>query len=210
MHVFKIQPIPECMLTTALHDPIHWDKSGVKRRRQHSLHCTVKQISELSCLPEESVRDSDPDDTCFLQLLLRGKVRTAAGSTQSVAKLLSAGTHCALLESFDCAEQDKRSLTTFSICWLAEKLLHIQSWIMMELKFSRVNSAFSLHGPSCSSSCPKNWDIHSSLSPGDGAVPSSVLTGDMGGVGTSSNFFQMSSLGAVDLKKKSSSKLRSS
>lgn len=51
-------------------------------------------------LPEESERDSEPDDNAGFLQLLAGKVRTAAGSTQSVAEAArgAAGeTHCALL-----------------------------------------------------------------------------------------------------------------
>lgn len=54
----------------------------------------------VSSLPEESERDSDPEDAGFLQLLA-GKVRTAAGSTYSVAKVVTRGASgevlCALL-----------------------------------------------------------------------------------------------------------------
>ncbi|KAK5874522.1 hypothetical protein PBY51_019461 [Eleginops maclovinus] len=105
------------------------------------------------------------------------------------------------------------SLTTLSSCCLAEKPLHVQSWIIMELRFPKVSlGVVSLQGISCccrrrryccSSSCPKNWDTNSSLSPREGHSsptlpdPSTARIGDMGEVGTSSNLFRMSSLGAV-------------
>lgn len=88
-------------------------------------------------LPEESDRDSEPDDAGFLKLPV-GMVRTAAGSTQSVARV---ETHCALLgltaiggtgEPAVCAAATLSF--TFSSCLLAEKLLHMQSRMMMELR----------------------------------------------------------------------------
>lgn len=87
----------------------------------------------VSFLPEESERDSEPDDAGFLQLMV-GKVSTAAGSTHSVATVLGSGesggvsrVHCALLalivtlfwgaggERRAWAAADRRSLT-FSKC----------------------------------------------------------------------------------------------
>lgn len=98
----------------------------------------VGQIRGMAVsLPEESERDSEPDDAGFLQLLA-GKVRTAAGSTQSVALMesrLPGETHCALFalaeiwgtgETPVCPAAGVLPLT-FSSCLLAEKLLHMQS-----------------------------------------------------------------------------------
>lgn len=112
-------------------------------------------------LPEES----EPDDAGFLLLLLPpvGIVRTAAGSTQSEAKVASAPhgeTHCALVglteilvtgETAACATAGTLPLT-FSDCLLAEKLLHMQSWMMMELRLPKSFSVSGMHGLSQSSS----------------------------------------------------------
>lgn len=109
-------------------------------------------------LPEES----EPDDAGFL-LLLVGIVRTAAGSTQSEAKVASAPhgeTHCALVglteilvtgETAACATAGTLPLT-FSDCLLAEKLLHMQSRMMMELRLPKSFSVSGMHGLSQSSS----------------------------------------------------------
>lgn len=84
----------------------------------------------VSFLPEESERDSEPDDAGFLQLMA-GKVSTDAGSTHSATVLGSGASggvsrvHCALLtvakfwgaggERRAWAAADRRSLT-FSRC----------------------------------------------------------------------------------------------
>lgn len=104
----------------------------------------------IASLPEDSERDSEPDDAGFLQLLA-GKVKTAVGSTQSVAEATcgTAGeTHCALLglteiwangDTQVCAAADTLPVT-FSSCLLAEKPLHMQSWMMMELRLPNSSS----------------------------------------------------------------------
>lgn len=162
--------------------------------------------ARLLSLPEESERDSEPDDAGFLQLLA-GMVSTAAGSTQSVAGVAGGApgeTHCALLGlaagTGVCAAAATLPLT-FSRCLLAEKLLHIQSWMMMELRLPNRAPVPGTHWLSYSSSWPRTLESQLSLSPGErgGAMPRRVRVGDMGGVGSSSNFFHMSSLGAVDL-----------
>lgn len=165
-----------------------------------------KLSARLLSLPEESERDSEPDDAGFLQLLA-GMVSTAAGSTQSGAGVASGETgetHCALLGLAAgrgvCAAAVTLPLT-FSRCLLAEKLLHIQSWMMMELRLPNRAPVPGTHWLSHSSSWPRTLESQLSLSPGErgGAMPRRVRVGDMGGVGSSSNFFHMSSLGAVDL-----------
>lgn len=111
-------------------------------------------------LPEES----EPDDAGFLLLLLPvGMVRTAAGSTQSEAKVASGPhgeTHCALVglteilvtgETAACATAGTLPLP-FSDCLPAEKLLHMQSWMMMELRLPKSFSVSGMHGLSQSSS----------------------------------------------------------
>lgn len=98
-------------------------------------------------LPEES----EPDDAGFL-LLLVGIVRTAAGSTQSEAKVASAPhgeTHCALVGLTEILVTGE---TAACDCLLAEKLLHMQSWMMMELRLPKSFSVSGIHGLSQSSS----------------------------------------------------------
>lgn len=125
-------------------------------------------------LPEESERDSEPDDAGFLLLLqlllllllllLVGMVSTAAGSTQSEASAASVPhgeTHCALLgltESLVTGETPAGAAAgalppaAFSGCLLAEKLLHMQSWMMMELRLPKSFSLSGMKGLSHSSS----------------------------------------------------------
>lgn len=78
--------------------------------------------------------------------------------------------------------------------------LHMQSLITTELRFpnrSRWSSFFR-------GSTEQSSDAHTLRSDAvrekDGRPVETVLEGDTGGVGSSSNFFQMSSLGAVDVK----------
>ncbi len=173
------------------------------------------EVIKCSLLPDESERHSEPEEPATTFLLCgTGSSRTAAGFTHCGTWVPVKGVPDAARAAFCALEVWIWAVTgarspwaTFSNRWLVEKPLHMQSLITIEPRFPKMSSGSNLCSPSYSSSHVNTFGCaHPSRSPGNdiSQSPSSVLEGDMGGVGSSSNFFHIYSLGTVDLKKSSS------
>lgn len=160
-----------------------------------------------------------PDESLLPFFLWTGKGKTTVGSTHSDTELRLT-TSGALTQTFlppPVAVEiafPSFSVTTRSSFSLAEKPLHIQSWIMMLLGLvskAEPNRSPSSDAPQISSSGKSSSsEAQSSGSPklkprgsasGEavaGSPGSAARLGERGGVGNNSNFFQMSSPGGAE------------
>lgn len=142
----------------------------------------------------ESLCPSDPEDGGTL-LSARGHRNTAAGSTHSLTELPKprSGAEDGLCGAARGVPVESFSVIAFSSRSRAEKPLHMQSRRMKALRLPK-SCPVPIRYSGSSGRQQRGGQPRSSAAEQPGRSP----RGERGGVGTNSNFFQMSSLGAVE------------